>query len=448
MRGHTCGVVVAGLFGAQALAGGLAFDAPELAARSNFSGAYNIPDSVFFSNATASLSDTAGIAVSTSVVEAVWYDDGTNLGSGGSLVFISGGFLSDVSLNENGQIVVEQSGSAQDGVILIDSMGSAPAFSVNLLSGYSTPQITDGGRIGFRGRTGGGAQFFGSDVIGAGLSPAVHVAEVEIVPASPYSFLFTPATNNADQIAGKARVGAAGVFGDSQPDEIRVWNTDGSSVLIAEDVDSDPMSVYDTFDNSVGLTDTGWVSFTSNLVGGGRGVFLSDGTTTVEIAREGVGGVGSIEFFSSEVNSAGVVAFRAFDSMGLRAVWAGDGVSLAKVATEHDLVETDLGTGRLDQNVVSSPVFGGGLSINEAGDVAFFAGLAPPENDQIEWGTGLFIARAMGGGPDLNGDGSVGAADLAILLAAWGPCGGCAADLDGNGSVGEAGDLAILRRRG
>lgn len=45
-------------------------------------------------------------------------------------------------------------------------------------------------------------------------------------------------------------------------------------------------------------------------------------------------------------------------------------------------------------------------------------------------------------GPDLNGDGSVGAADLAILLGAWGTD-NAAADLDGDGTVGAA-DLAIL----
>lgn len=45
---------------------------------------------------------------------------------------------------------------------------------------------------------------------------------------------------------------------------------------------------------------------------------------------------------------------------------------------------------------------------------------------------------------DLNGDGEVGAEDLAILLGAWGPCEGrCPADFDGNGEVGAA-DLAIL----
>ena len=45
---------------------------------------------------------------------------------------------------------------------------------------------------------------------------------------------------------------------------------------------------------------------------------------------------------------------------------------------------------------------------------------------------------------DLNGDRTVDGSDLALIFAAWGPCGGgCDADLDGDGMVsGE--DLAIL----
>lgn len=62
----------------------------------------------------------------------------------------------------------------------------------------------------------------------------------------------------------------------------------------------------------------------------------------------------------------------------------------------------------------------------------------------------IIVEGTFGGGPgvpgDLNGDGVVGAADLAILLASWGACpaeGDCPADLNGDGTVGAA-DLAIL----
>ncbi len=44
---------------------------------------------------------------------------------------------------------------------------------------------------------------------------------------------------------------------------------------------------------------------------------------------------------------------------------------------------------------------------------------------------------------DFDGDGAVGAADLAELLGSWGPCEGCPADLDDDGNVGPF-DLALL----
>lgn len=44
---------------------------------------------------------------------------------------------------------------------------------------------------------------------------------------------------------------------------------------------------------------------------------------------------------------------------------------------------------------------------------------------------------------ELTGDGVVDAADLAVLLGAWGPCPGCNADFDGDGAVGGS-DLAVL----
>ena len=57
-----------------------------------------------------------------------------------------------------------------------------------------------------------------------------------------------------------------------------------------------------------------------------------------------------------------------------------------------------------------------------------------------------FVNSSAGGGnpcpADLDGNGEVGAADLAALLGAWGATSG-AADLDGNGDVGAA-DLAAL----
>jgi hypothetical protein len=71
--------------------------------------------------------------------------------------------------------------------------------------------------------------------------------------------------------------------------------------------------------------------------------------------------------------------------------------------------------------VAPDPLFVRGYGILQA-DAASFYGLSPA---------------------DLDGDGAVDAVDLAALLSAWGPCGGCRADLDGDGTV-SASDLAAL----
>ena len=57
----------------------------------------------------------------------------------------------------------------------------------------------------------------------------------------------------------------------------------------------------------------------------------------------------------------------------------GDGTALVRVVGEHDLVETDLGTARIDQND-NSVVFGGSVDINDRGDLAFNAALTPPSS--------------------------------------------------------------------
>ena len=65
-------------------------------------------------------------------------------------------------------------------------------------------------------------------------------------------------------------------------------------------------------------------------------------------------------------------------------------------------------------------------------DEAAFEGDLPPEPP-----------RSCPIGGDLDGDGVVGAGDLALLLAAWGECEGCGADLDGDGEV-DGSDMAVL----
>jgi hypothetical protein len=92
----------------------------------------------------------------------------------------------------------------------------------------------------------------------------------------------------------------------------------------------------------------------------------------------------------------------------------------------------------------SSPTPNWNVAIKDVDRVVFFYG--DPELFFIfqQWDLGLdnvTIETAPANPADLDGDGSVGAGDLAILLGAWGTTG--PGDLDGDGAVGAA-DLGLL----
>jgi hypothetical protein len=105
--------------------------------------------------------------------------------------------------------------------------------------------------------------------------------------------------------------------------------------------------------------------------------------------------------------------------------------------------DIDPKTGLLDF-VASYDTGTGGL-----GNWGVYPFLGPDKVLASDANEGLFIISVdppQGPDPDLDNDGDVDAADLAILLGNWGSCafcGNCPADLDGDCTVGAA-DLAIL----
>jgi hypothetical protein len=157
-------------------------------------------------------------------------------------------------------------------------------------------------------------------------------------------------------------------------------------------------------------------------------------------------GVTDIEYFPPDVNNSGLVVFRGRDASNLRAVFVSDGTNVRRVIGEHDIVPSDNGPARIDQND-SSPVFGGAPTINDAGDVAFHCTLTPPENNQIDWGSAIYVARAQKLG-DVNGDGVVNVTDLLAVISAWGACTAppqdCPADINGDGQVNVTDLLAVI----
>jgi hypothetical protein len=418
------------------------YSAPELQARANFSGAYNLPNAAFFTNSTPDINALGRVVFRVGVIagtesDGLWFGGD---GQGNILYFspnIEDSAISDPSISDFNEIITAQSFAEPDGVIRIGpDSGQAtvvinPGFPFGVEAFYSV-QVNNSGQIGFRGRVG----FLGNIFVSWSNGQQVaHAAESGVDPNSPYSFLFTPAFNNARQIASKVRFGPG--VSNSNPDQIRVFNADGSSTLIAEDRDSNASSPYTSFDNSCALTSDGRVAFIANLAAGGRGVFLSDGATTTTIALTSGPQVSDIEFFKPDVNDAGIVTFRAFNEQGLRAVFAGDGSELVEVATQNDIVEIDLGQAQISENNPGDPSFGGGPAINANGDIVFNAALIPVGNPAVEYGSGVFVVRAATSVPgDTNGDGIVNFTDLNTVLGQFGQSGaGLSGDVNGDGVV-------------
>jgi hypothetical protein len=371
----------------------------QLQARMNFSGndggSFNLPPDHFFGNEDVHLNDRGDVGFRLSVVpggaHALWYGgNGT-----GDIVHTTeaGAFMSGVGIGADGVAVFALTDSSANGVYRYDPSGT-PRVSLRTVeplgaSDWGTPMINRLGHLGFRASFGAGRATYGFD----GVTARRVATETALDAASPYSFLFNPALNDSDQLASKVRLGPG--LGNERPDEIQRWSSDGSIMVIARDLDADAASPYVSFDASKpSLNNRGQVAFIAEKVDGLRAVLLSDGATTTQIAVEGSDGVAEIEFFSPSCNDAGLVGFRALGSDGLSALWVGDGITLRRVVGEHDVIGSDLGDARVDQEIDGDPVFSGSPQMNANGDLAFSLGLTPPADDQVEWGTAVYVAPA------------------------------------------------------
>jgi hypothetical protein len=364
---------------------------------------YNLPNWYSFGNISPSINNNGNVAFKVLGLwhQAIWYGTART----GCLVYTGprGALLSKVSLNNQDCLVWEQLRSRDNGIWHYDAvtntstqLTTAPMGSC----GWASATVNDRGSVGFRAKF---ADAYGFACYSPTLSPATSTLALmsNLDASSIYSFLFLPSFNNNGQIAAKVRLGQPGDIGDERPDQIRIFDPDGDSKLIVANRNYDTDSPYQSFDNSIGFNDNGQIAFIATLSSGQRGVFRFDGVGTNAIAHgmsakliaiEGDGQISRIERFPPKLNNNGLTVFRAFDAEGLRAIWAGDGVTLHKVVTEGDILPTDIGMLRLARPD-DGAVFSGLPDLNDQGDIVFAASLSDPEEARIGFGAGLFIAR-------------------------------------------------------
>lgn len=374
------------------------YSAFELQARTNLivnDDGFNLPPGASFNSVTVDMNDAAEVIFKVQVVPgfdgmSVWFgSDGD-----GELVCDSendiDAIISDPKINNFGNVVFSQFfAAANNGVWLCNPITQTASRLTAAPLGatfWGTPELNDFSEIGYRAGFGSGQAWI-SFFAGA---TAVHATEVGIDVGSPYDFLFSPSFDNQRQLAGVVRVAPAAPI--AQHRQVRIFTSTGSSTQIAVDSTGDAASPFVSIDNFAALSDNGQVAFIAALAGNVRSVQRGDGGSIAEIARVGTGGLTEIEFFGPAINSSGLVAFRGRDANG-QAIFVGDGLTLRRVIGRGDSIDSDLGLAQIGQND-SSPVFGGGVAINASGDIAFTAALHPSGNNQIEWGTGVYVAYA------------------------------------------------------
>ncbi|WP_426756111.1 MXAN_5453 family MXYO-CTERM-anchored protein [Myxococcus sp. Y35] len=332
--------------------------------------------------------------------------------------------MSDPGVNSRGDIAFAVTGAtsaAQNGIYLlnVDTPDDVRIIRVPVgASDWSSLWLNEAGQIGFRATFAGVGRAYAvaSETPGGAFQATIVASERAVDGVGPYEFLYSPTMNDLGQMAG---VGDLATASSEYFQELRIFEPDGqSSRLIARTRGLDAASqVYRFASVQPALNNLGQVAFlgTARNAQGSNvtTLWLWDGNALRVVAQDGQGDIRQLEFFPPDISDNGVVVFRAFDSASMRAVWVGDGQGLRRVVTEHDLVLSDLGPARIDQETPSNPVFAGSAGINVFGEVTLAAGLAPPDNDQEEWGTAVFVARPTypdtdggvdgGPGPDLDG---------------------------------------------
>ncbi|SEM21296.1 MYXO-CTERM domain-containing protein [Stigmatella aurantiaca] len=321
---------------------------------------------------------------------------------------------SDPGLNAKGDLAFAVTYSSSNGIYLLNASDPSRVTLVRDPIGansWDALDLNEAGQLGFRVSFSGVGRAYVrlNPVVGGGFTTEYLAKEQGVDPASPFFYLYSPGFNDQGQVAGVADRLSAG----SGVQELRVWTSEANSQRIAASVAVDPASpVYRFASVQPALSNTGKVAFLGTYRDPeGRNfttLWLWDGTALKVLAQNGKDGIKEVEFFPPDINDQGLVVFRAFDSAGMRAVWVSDGEAKKRVVSEHDIIPSDLGEARVDQETATSPVFGGSPKLNARGDVTFVAGLAPPDNNQEEWGSGIYVAQSSlppPGSPDGGTDG-------------------------------------------
>lgn len=311
--------------------------------------AFNLPNFSTFNSVSPSINDAGNVAVKVTTVgqttsPGLWFGGfGT-----GALVYNANddnALLSDPFINNNNQVSFPRfvSTSASDDGLYVYNHGTMATTRVTNgplgATSYSNPKINDQGIIGVRVKFNSPQALFTFDTATNVFTN--YVTENSGDPNSRYSFIYAPASNNNNRIAAEANI----VSQATSFKELRAWQADGSSLLIALG-DSSAGPTFFGFDNSISMNNSNAVAFITRTgaAPSNRRIVVSDGTTTTMFPTVSAGaGFTSLDSFAPSVNDNGLVAFRGNDASGRDSVFVSDGTTVQRIAGVGDVLDSDIG---------------------------------------------------------------------------------------------------------
>ncbi len=345
----------------------------QLQARADTGGtAFNLPNGSTFNSVSPTLNDSGQVAVKVNTVGFTitpgLFFGGHGVGSVVHNPNDSNAFFSDPSLNQSNQVVFPRFSStnaADDGLYRYDRTTGMTTRLTNGPLGatsYTNPVINDNGLIGVRIKFSTPQALFSYNISSNAFTN--YVTETSGDPNSPYSFIYAPAFNNNNRLAAQANLTSQA----STYKELRIWNPDGSSVLVASG-DSSTGPTFFAFDNSISMNNLDQVAFTTrtSTAASTRRIVVGDanGTTLFPTVSAGAGFT-SIDSFPPSINDNGLVAFRGNDNQATPrdSVFVTNGTTFQRIVGVNDTLMTDAGP-----RVIGSLM--GSVKLNNRGAVAF-----------------------------------------------------------------------------
>ena len=454
-------IVFFSLFATIARAQVPSYETPVIYARTGTT-SFNLPAGSSLSSPTIAINDVRDVALDVNFVGGTgnpglfFGQCSAGMPTGGIVANAADTISGDPSLNALGQAVFTV-GFNSDPFLYDRAKDTTTPVNYPLgITGSSNLMITNSQVLGGRLAIG-----FSGDVYGtfpaqsAGL-PALtmYAADNAIDASSNYSFLYTPATSQQGGLGDAPRIAAkVSTIAGFDFEEIRLFEPDGSSLLVATETESDPLSPFSEFvTNSVAISDDGSkIAFQANDASGVSGIYRYDAATgqTDLIGAVSDPLVSTIDIFSPDINNHGLVAFRGDDLNGQSSVFVGDGSSLIRVAGEGDLISTDLGVRQLGRRDMDNSQ-AGAPRINNAGDVGLLFQYFDPTNlTSVADGSLVLLVTARPISGDFDSNGLYECSDIDALVAEIAAgTNGPGFDLTGDGFVDLADRDAWLSEAG